>query len=41
MDQVGRGVLIYMAIYLAQAALAGERSEPVRLGVRDHHACSV
>ena len=22
-------------------ALAGERSEPVRLGVRDHHACSV
>ena len=22
-------------------ALAGERSEPVRLGLRDHHACSV
>ena len=22
-------------------ALAGERSEPLRLGVRDHHACSV
>jgi hypothetical protein len=22
-------------------ALAGERSEPVRLGVRDHPACSV
>jgi hypothetical protein len=22
-------------------ALAGERGEPVRLGLRDHHACSV
>jgi hypothetical protein len=26
---------------ISPLALAGERSEPLRLGVRDHHACSV